>query len=264
MRLPAATLPAAAAQLVIGDEQRPIPGSPGGRLHGRGPWWNRPSARSGIRHRVASAGLAGNRPGRRWSRNLSIATPCKRARTASRHNRRLCLSIRPRLLLATSSADKIREYPPDSRRPVAKLLTRRPRACSLEVEETGGTFRENATLKARAVLGRQPGRLPGRGLRVRSRRAGWRAGRTVGALGRATTTSGRTGWCWSLVSGRVGLARRCRYVCSVAFVDPNGRIHQAAGTLTGTGRPDARPASDGFGYDPIFELPRLKRTLAEI
>src|SRR5207247_325515 len=66
-----------------------------------------------------------------------------------------------------------------------------------------------------------------------------------------------------LVGDRIGLARRCRYVCSIAFSGPDGRLHRAQGTLTG--RVAQRPAGNGgFGYDPIFLLPRFRRTLAEL
>ena len=168
----------------------------------------------------------------------------------------------PSLLLATSSADKIREYRQILGGLPLHLLTPADLGLRLEVEETGSTFRENALLKARAYWSAA-------GVACLAEDSGFEVDALDGAPGvQSARWEGddyerKNRLVLDLVSGRVGLARRCRYVCSIAFVDPSGRIHQTAGRLTG--RVAHRPAGeDGFGYDPIFELPRLKRTLAEL
>jgi XTP/dITP diphosphohydrolase len=65
------------------------------------------------------------------------------------------------------------------------------------------------------------------------------------------------------LAGLRGLERRCRYACVIAFADPGGRLHRATGTLTGRVA-EAPAGSGGFGYDPIFYLPRKRRTLAQL
>ena len=65
------------------------------------------------------------------------------------------------------------------------------------------------------------------------------------------------------LAGLSGAARRCRYVCVIALVGPDGRLHRARGELIG--RVAERPVgTGGFGYDPIFCLPRARRTLAQL
>jgi XTP/dITP diphosphohydrolase len=166
-------------------------------------------------------------------------------------------------LLATSSADKIREYRQILGGLPLHLLTPADLGLHLEVEETGTTFRENALLKAQAYW------AAAGGVACLAEDSGFEVDALDGAPGvQSARWEGddyerKNRLVLDLVGGRVGLARRCRYVCSIAFVDPSGQIHQVAGRLTG--RVAQHPAGEhGFGYDPIFELPRLKRTLAEL
>ena len=138
----------------------------------------------------------------------------------------------PSLLLATSSADKIREYRQILGRLPLDLLTPTDLGLHLEIEETGSTFRENALLKARAYWAAA-------GVACLAEDSGFEVDALAGAPGvqsarwEGNDYERKNRLVLDLVSGRVGLARRCRYVCSIAFVDPSGQIHQAAGRLTG-------------------------------
>ena len=57
--------------------------------------------------------------------------------------------------------------------------------------------------------------------------------------------------------------RTARFVCSIACAFPDGRIFTSRGTMEGVIAHDIKGAN-GFGYDPIFYLPELKCTSAEI
>lgn len=57
--------------------------------------------------------------------------------------------------------------------------------------------------------------------------------------------------------------RKARFRCAVALADPSGRVLcRSEGVLDGFIAHEARGAA-GFGYDPIFFVPALSRTLAE-
>jgi XTP/dITP diphosphohydrolase len=57
--------------------------------------------------------------------------------------------------------------------------------------------------------------------------------------------------------------RGARFVCVATLAFPGGRKLSARGTCTGViARTPA--GSHGFGYDPIFFIPRMKRTMAEL
>ena len=66
-----------------------------------------------------------------------------------------------------------------------------------------------------------------------------------------------------VVNGRVGTARGCRYVCVAMLRHPDGQLWESRGELRGE-IAHAAAGTGGFGYDPVFYVPRLGRTLAEI
>ena len=57
--------------------------------------------------------------------------------------------------------------------------------------------------------------------------------------------------------------RTARFVCVIAAAFPNGEILTTEGTIEGMIGYEIK-GSNGFGYDPIFYLPRYKCTTAEL
>jgi XTP/dITP diphosphohydrolase len=168
----------------------------------------------------------------------------------------------PRLLLATTSLDKIRELRQIFADLPLTLLAPADLGLHLDVEESGTTFRENADLKARAFW-------QAAGVPCLAEDSGFAVDALDGAPGvysarwEGTDYAHKNRLVVERLAGLSGGARRCRYVCVLAFVGPDGAIHHARGELTG--RVAERAAgSGGFGYDPIFYLPRLRRTLAQL
>lgn len=54
-----------------------------------------------------------------------------------------------------------------------------------------------------------------------------------------------------------------RFRCAVALASPEGRVELAEGTCLGEIIPEER-GEHGFGYDPIFLVAGLRRTMAEL
>ena len=167
-----------------------------------------------------------------------------------------------RVVLATSNADKAREL-------VAILeaagVEADPRPEELgEVEETGATLVENATLKATAVA-----RVAGRGavgddtglfVEALDGAPGVRSSRYAGPDATYAENVAK------LLSALDGVAepRRARFETAAVYVEPSGRRVVAVGALEGEIALAAR-GENGFGYDPVF-LPDEAggRTLAEL
>ena len=57
--------------------------------------------------------------------------------------------------------------------------------------------------------------------------------------------------------------RTCRFVCAVVIAMPDGRTFECNGTCEGRIAHSKRGVH-GFGYDPIFLLPKLNRHMAEL
>ncbi len=135
----------------------------------------------------------------------------------------------------------------------------------LDVEETGETFAENARLKASQVA-----RATGQWAIADD------SGLEVAALGGAPGVySARYGQAEGVHSdpGRVDYLlknlgnnpdRRARFVCVIALARPDGSIAlEAEGFCSGEILPAAR-GEGGFGYDPIFYVPELGLSFAEM
>jgi XTP/dITP diphosphohydrolase len=57
--------------------------------------------------------------------------------------------------------------------------------------------------------------------------------------------------------------RTARFRCVLAYVDPDGTLLTAQGTCEGVILGEPR-GQGGFGYDPLFYVPELGKTLAEL
>lgn len=166
------------------------------------------------------------------------------------------------LLIATTSAGKLREWQALLGELPLALRTLSDIGIDFDVDETGSTFTENARLKADAY-GRASGMLT----------LAEDAGLLVAALqGKPGVHSAR----WEgndytrknalliqLLEGAEGPARACQYACVVVLRAPDGREWHVRGELRGQ-IAHVPAGNGGFGYDPVFYVPRLGRTLAEI
>jgi XTP/dITP diphosphohydrolase len=167
-----------------------------------------------------------------------------------------------RLLIATTSSGKLREWQNLLAELPFELLTLRTAGLTFDVDETGRTFRANALLKAEAY-GRASGLLTlaeDSGLAVDALHGepGVHSARWEG-----TDYAHKNAHLIRVLEGKVGAARGCRYVCAAVLRHRDGRTWHARGELRG--QIAHAPAGDGgFGYDPIFCVPRLGRTLAQI
>jgi XTP/dITP diphosphohydrolase len=57
--------------------------------------------------------------------------------------------------------------------------------------------------------------------------------------------------------------RTARFRCVIAIAEARGQMYLAEGTCEGRIALAAR-GTNGFGYDPVFEIPSLEQTLAEV
>lgn len=131
-----------------------------------------------------------------------------------------------------------------------------------EPEETGRDYRENALIKARAAhaLTGEWSLADDAGLEIDaldgapglySRRFG----------GEALPFPEKMARILDMLQGLPGEARGARFRCCVALVGREEHVFEA----TCEGRIAAHPSgSGGFGYDPIFYLPELDRTMADL
>lgn len=133
-----------------------------------------------------------------------------------------------------------------------------------DVEETGGTFRENALIKARAVAGctGKPALADDSGLEVHALGGapGVRSARYAGEGADDLKNLRKL----LMEMGDMSPDKRgARFVCVMAIVWPDGLEETFEGFVNGTIGTGPRGRM-GFGYDPVFYPEGEKRTFAEM
>ncbi len=169
-----------------------------------------------------------------------------------------------KILFATGNADKMREIREILGGSGIEAVSLKEAGVSLEVEENGATFEENAIIKARACM-----ELTGEialaddsGLEVDAmeKEPGVHSARY---MGRDTSYHIKNKSIIDRLEGKTGEERSARFVCAIATAFPDGRILTTRGTMEGQIGYEER-GENGFGYDPIFYLPEYGCCSAEL
>ena len=133
----------------------------------------------------------------------------------------------------------------------------------IDVEETGTTFEENSFLKADAVM-------KASGLPVLADDSGLMVDALDGAPGVYSARYGhkasdkeRTAYLLENMKDVPEERRGAKFVCVITCLFPDGRKIVARGGCPGV-IARAPHGENGFGYDPVFYLPELGMTYAEL
>jgi XTP/dITP diphosphohydrolase len=153
----------------------------------------------------------------------------------------------PKLLLATKNAGKAREYSLLLQRSPFEMTTLAAEGIEEDVTESGMTLQENACLKAVGydALGGAPGPL--------SARFG----------GKGASDTDKVNLLLSRLRGVPWEERSARFRCVIAIASERKVIGLCEGVCEGIISFEAE-GNQGFGYDPVFYLPELDKTMAEL
>ena len=167
-----------------------------------------------------------------------------------------------KMVLASKNAHKLVEMRDILSQLGVEVVLESEVGVDVDVEETGATFEENAYLKAHAVM-------EASGLPAIADDSGLCVDALNGAPGVYSARYGGPGlddagrYKLLLENMRGQLDRRCRFVSAICCCFPNGDKVEARGECAGT-LAYAPKGADGFGYDPVFFVPGLKKTFAEL
>ena len=171
-----------------------------------------------------------------------------------------------KLLIATNNQGKLKEFQELLTDLNIELITPSQIQIDLDVIEDGLTYAENATKKAIAFAGAS-------GLISLADDSGLEVDALDGAPGLYSARYG------SPDGGKLSDSERRKFLISklksfphpwtarfratVAIAKPNGTLQLTEGICEGEIIPEER-GTGGFGYDPIFLLPELGKTMAEL
>ncbi len=170
-----------------------------------------------------------------------------------------------KVVLASQNKHKLAEIQAIVSKYDVELVLQSELGLHIDVEETGTTFEENSYLKAKAVV-------DAAGLPAMADDSGLTVDVLNGAPGIYSARYGGDA-CKSdydrlslLLQNMRGVRpdeRTARFVCVITLLYPDGKKLVARGFCEGiiTTEPHG---DDGFGYDPVFYVPREGRTFAEM
>ena len=155
------------------------------------------------------------------------------------------------IIIASNNQGKIREFKKMLEPMGYTVLSQSEAGIDIEVEETGTTFKENATLKAEAIYNLKHTSVlaDDSGLEVDflNGKPGIYSARYMGL----DSDEARRKCILEKLQGVEENRRTARFVCCICYIDENGNKQYAEGYWNGKIAVEEK-GNNGFGYDPIF------------
>jgi len=169
-----------------------------------------------------------------------------------------------KLLLATNNPGKVREYRRLLAVPGLELVTSAELGIKTAAEETGATLEDNARLKA-IPLAAQSGLIAladDSGLYVDAL-DGEPGVHSARYAGEHASDGDRVAFLLKKLTGVPLEKRTAHFRCVIALATAAGEVTYARGECHGLIAVEPK-GDNGFGYDPLFYLPDLGKTMAEL
>ncbi len=169
-----------------------------------------------------------------------------------------------KLLLATNNRDKVKELKVLLSGIPLEIVIPRDMGLELDSKEDGATFRENAVIKAISGV-RASGLLTladdsGLGVEALRGEPGVRSARYAGEN---ASNEERIGLLLSRMKEIPRDKRQAAFQCVIALAKPDGTVKTFTGACRGIIAFEP-VGTEGFGYDPVFFIPELGKTMAEL
>lgn len=174
--------------------------------------------------------------------------------------------MKRRIIFATGNAGKLREIKEILGDPELEIISMKDAGIQTEIEENGSTYEENALIKARAVAASAGAQdivmADDSGLEIDylNCEPGIYSARY---LGEDTSYHIKNQNLIDRLAGVPDEKRTARFVCAIAAVLPDGRELISRGAIEGRIGYEEK-GTGGFGYDPIFQVPELGKSTAEL
>lgn len=169
-----------------------------------------------------------------------------------------------KIIFATGNKDKVKEIQMILADLGVEVITMKDAGISIDIEENGATYEENAMIKAKAVAAYADAIVmaddSGLEIDYLNKEPGVYSARY---LGEDTSYRIKNANLISRLDGVPDEKRTARFVCAIAAVFPDGTEVTTRGIIEGIIGYEEKGAN-GFGYDPIFYVPEFGKTTAEL
>jgi len=168
------------------------------------------------------------------------------------------------IIFATKNQGKVKEIKAVLGEIGINVLTMAEAGIDIDVIEDGMTFEENAIKKAVEIMevSNKIVLSDDSGLEIDflDKKPGVHSARF---MGKDTPYDIKNSEILKTLKDVLAPKRTARFVCVIAAVFPDGKVLTTRGTIEGEIACEIK-GENGFGYDPIFYVPELKKSLAEV
>ncbi|MDD6806772.1 MAG: XTP/dITP diphosphatase [Clostridiales bacterium] len=169
-----------------------------------------------------------------------------------------------KIVFATGNQGKLREVKKILADLNVDIVSMKEEGIQIDVDENGTTFAENAQIKATAIGAHTDAIVladdSGLVIDALNGEPGIYSARY---LGEDTSYRIKNQNLIDRLEGVPDEKRTARFVCAIAAALPDGTVLHTEGTIEGIIGYEER-GENGFGYDPIFYVPKLGKTTAEL
>lgn len=169
-----------------------------------------------------------------------------------------------KIVFATGNQGKLREVKKILADLNVDIVSMKEEGIQIDVDENGTTFAENAQIKAAAIGAHTDAIVladdSGLVIDALNGEPGIYSARY---LGEDTSYRIKNQNLIDRLEGVPDEKRTARFVCAIAAALPDGTVLHTEGTIEGIIGYEER-GENGFGYDPIFYVPKLGKTTAEL
>ena len=172
--------------------------------------------------------------------------------------------MKKRMIFATGNQGKMKEIREILADTEYEVVSMKEAGVDAEIIEDGTTFEENAVIKAKAIM-ELTGELTladdsGLEIDALNKEPGVYSARY---MGEDTPYPVKNQKILDRMEGVPEKERTARFVCVIAAAFPDGQIRTSRGTMEGIIGYEIK-GENGFGYDPLFYIPSLGKTMAEL
>ena len=176
-----------------------------------------------------------------------------------------------RIVFATGNQDKMREIREILSDLDMEIVSMEEAGVYMDVNESGTSFSENAQIKATVIAQELQDRNQQAGTIVMADDSGLEVDYlhkepgiySARYLGKDTSYTDKNNTIIERLHGVPDEKRTARFVCAIAAVMPDGTILSTNESMEGQIGYEIS-GQNGFGYDPIFFLPKFGKTAAEL
>ena len=169
-----------------------------------------------------------------------------------------------KIIFATGNKGKIKEIQMILADLGVEVITMKEAGIQIDIEENGQTYEENALIKARAVAAYTDAIVmaddSGLEMDYLNKEPGIYSARY---MGEDTSYTIKNANLIERLNGVPDEERTARFVCAIAAILPDGKEITTRGIIEGRIGYEEK-GNNGFGYDPIFYVPRFGKTTAEL